>query len=913
MTLALLTSKLSVPPLRSATVARPRLTSQLSIDPDQRLTLISAPAGFGKTTLLSEWIHRHPRSEPGAGVAWISLEKCDNDQRRFWTYFFSAFQGLDRALTDEALTQLQSPSPPPIESVLTTFVNNVTAHHAGSNGNEPYILVLDDYHTIDTPRIHEGIAFLVEHMPPQLHLVISSRTDPPLQLTRLRARNQLVELRAADLRFTAKETIAFIRRSMSLDLSEDEISVLEARTEGWIAGLQLAALSLQGKDKQHIGHFISALSGNNHYILDYLLEEVLEQQTADVQAFLLQTSILDRLSGPLCDAVVGEQNGLAAQVVDGQTMLERLERANLFIIPQDSERRWYRFHHLFADLLRGRLEHLHLDLCPALHKRAGTWYAENDFIAEALNHALITGDIDEVTRLVKQDVLALLEYDALGTLAKWLNALPEEVVRSRPWLSIAHAWVLTYAGQMEHTETLLEDMSDSLDELAEPTEEQHLLGHLSALRAYQAALRGDFPRAISSAREALDHLPESDVSTRIVTTIQLSYALRITGQFEASADLLNTVQGNVYEDGGQIAVSFLCEKASAYYLEGRLHRAYETYQKALRISDRAIRQLGRPSPGVGCIYAGMSTLKLEWHELEEALDLAQRGVNLCKQWGLAESLTDSYLYLAMVLQATGDYDGAMDAIKDAEKIATTLSDWYVKHAKAYKARLCVLNGDVEAAWQWAQEEGLHEDDNFTRRTSYFYVVLAYIYIAQQKPDNALKILDKALPLVEEIESESAMIRTLAAQAVALQLQGERERALTALSKALYLARRERYVNMFILLGREMEKLLKLALSRGIEPDYVGALLNAFRSTSSSHPLSINDRLIEPLSDRELEVLHLLSNGSSNKEIAGTLFITVSTVKNHLQNIYGKLAVNSRTQAVAEARELGLLDPKIAHQ
>ena len=865
-----------------------------------KLILISVPAGFGKTTLLSEWV-----AGCGRPVAWVSLDKADNDPARFWAYVIFALQTAHPNVGEAALAALQSPQPPPIEMPLTSLINEI------AEIPDPLVLVLDDFHMITGHQVHDGITFLVDNLPPQMHLVLSSRANPPWPLARMRARREITELRVDDLRFTPAEAAAFLNDVMGLGLSAEEIATLDTRTEGWIAGLQMAALSMQGRTD--VTAFIKAFSGSHRFVLDYLVEEVLDRQSSAIQAFLLKTSILDRLTALLCD-VVTDSN-------DSQTILIQLEQANLFLVPLDDERRWYRYHRLFADLLRSRLQQTQADQVPTLHCRASEWYEKNDLIAEAVSHALTAGDIERVARLVEGNALAMMDRGELTTLVGWLDALPDEVVCSRPWLCVAHAWVLAYAGQADAVEPLLRDAEKALDGFDQAAkadvEGQRIAGHIAAIRTYVAGLRGDMSRSAELAREALERLSEEDLMARGWTALMLGFALRYKGDLVGAAHALAEATAISQMAGdSHVVMLVLCELAALQFLQGRLHKAAATCRDALQSADEYARRGGQRLPVTGYAYARMSNVLREWNDLEAALRHAREGLELCKQWRQADALLEGYIHLARALQAIGDADGALSAIQEAKQVASDVSPWFVVYAEAYEARLWLAQGDVATAALWAQESGLSIDDDLSFQYEFIYRTLARILVTQSRSDPTGRLLDEALGLlaqllqvVEVVGAMGSAIEILVLQAMALQAQGEGDQALTALERALSLAEPEGFVRIFIDEGAPMGRLLRQAIAHGSAADYAGKLLAALeKETKDERQIEqpCPSPLVEPLSERELEVLRLLTTHLSSTEIAKELCISVNTTRSHIKNIYSKLNVHRRVEAIQRAEELELL-------
>jgi LuxR family maltose regulon positive regulatory protein len=926
----LLQTKLYIPPSRPELVSRPRLIERLNAGLQRKLTLVSAPAGFGKTTLLSEWV-----AGCGRPVGWVSLDEGDNDPARFLAYLVVALQTVQADIGEAALAELQSPQPPPTESALTALINEIAAlpdppggHEGSTPRDRPYILVLDDYHLITTQPIHDGLTFLLDHLPPNLHLAVATRADPPMPIARLRGRGQLTELRESNLRFTTDEAAAFLNTRVGLNLSPDDVAALEARTEGWIAGLQMAALSMQGQND--VAAFIRAFRGSDRYVLDYLVEEVLQRQPENIQTFLLQTSILNRLTGPLCDAILSrgpqEQRNkggfepsapqFPGSSAPGQEILEYLERNNLFIIPLDNERRWYRYHRLFVDLLRRRLQQMQPDLVPTLHRRAGEWFEENSLATSAIEHILRAGDFERAAGLIEQIAEATLMRSELATFLGWVDELPDEVVRDRPSLCIFQAWALLLAGRpLDAIEARLQDAarSEAVDKTA-------------ALRALLALYRGQIPRASELSRRALERLPEDDLFLRNLATWILSLSHLVDGDFATSTHALDQVARMSHRAGNvMIAVMVLCNIAELRMQQGRLYQANDIYQRAL---EWATDEQGHLLPIAGEALMGLGSLCYQWNDLEAATRYLIEGIELTGQWGEVGAM-DGYISLAHVRQAQGDMNGAQEAIRKAQRLAlktdaTELDDILVA---AHQAHLWVAQGDLEAALRWLEERGLalsgtegltvdvalteleaRVGDDFLRsrrRRTAEYITLIRVLLAQRRLDEALAVLKPLLVMAERWGLNERVIRFQILRALAFHAQDDMAQGMAALQRALVLAEPSGYVRIFLDEGEPMARMLYRAAECGIAPEYAGRLLAAFPAWE---PVDREPQteMVEPLSERELDVLCLIAEGLSNQEIAQSLSISTRTVKWHTSNIYGKLGVKNRTQAVAKARSLGVL-------
>jgi LuxR family maltose regulon positive regulatory protein len=990
----LLQTKLHIPPVRptpstglpSATlgtgrarlVSRPRLTDRLNAGRGQnlgfgsKLTLISAPAGFGKTTLVAEWVHSLSEAGMAGGIAWLSLDEDDNDLARFLVYVVASLQTIEADTGRGVLNQLQSSAvagaapPAATKDILTVLINDLAALP------DRTILILDDYHLIEDQAIHDALTFLLARLPRQMHLVISTREDPPLPLARLRARGQLIELRATDLRFTSSEAAEFLNQAMGLALSVDEVAALEARTEGWIAGLHLAALALQGlalqgtvsmHRREDAAGFIRSFIGSHRFVLDYLVEEVLERQPENVQMFLLQTSILDRLAGPLCDAVRfgyaespstpggdavrfgyaespstpgGDAVRFGSESHGGQegsqATLERLDRANLFIVPLDNERHWYRYHHLFADLLRRRLRQAHPEWTATLHQRASIWLEQNGLADEAVEHALRARDLARTADLMEAHADAAWRRGDHAKLRQWLDALPLETIRTKPRLCVYHTWYLFTGGRHKEAELALQACEEMLEAspglAADPSflvsknplsaaDRQLMRGRAAVIRAFIATYIGDVPAIIHHARHALDCLPGEDLIWRRDAALALGDAHGFRGDL-GSAYAARLAAAEASRAAGDTVFSLLAHLKVLITLreQGRLQRTIELCQEQIEFASRS-GLMRTPVPGGFLTIWGEALA--ETGDLAGGLDLVTKGMELTERGG--ESLVTSwgYLCLARVLYSSGDTAGAAAVARKVEREARKrqVPPWIAAEMAAWKARSWLAQGKLAAASRWARQRGLmagdqpkqvDEFDFFSLNT---FVVVARLLLAQKRWDAAIGLLSHLLASAEVGERTSKAIEILSLQAMASQGKGDMSLALTVIEKALTLAEPEGFVQTFVDEGPPMARLLYEALRRGTAPEYVTRLLAAFpvaepEPTGPSTSQIRESTLLEPLSERELEVLHLIAEGLTNREIASQLVLSLNTVKGHNRSIYGKLGVHSRTQAVARSQALGLL-------
>ena len=898
----LLQTKLYLPRLRPALIARPQLIERLSQGVHRKLTLVSAPAGFGKTTLISAWITNRER------VAWLSLDEGDAEPLRFLTYFVGALRTLFPTIGEEIMTTLQSLQLPPIEATMSALLNEIAATAA------EFILVLDDYHVIDSQPIDDSLIFLLEHQPPQMHLVITTREDPAFPLARWRARGQMTELRAADLRFSATEAGGFLNQVMGLNLSPAEINALENRTEGWIAGLQMAALSIQGR--ADTAAFIDAFTGSHRYVLDYLVEEVLQRQPERVRNFLLATSILQQLTGPLCDAITGQE--------DGAEMLESLERGNLFVVPLDDQRSWYRYHHLFAEVLGAHLFKERPDWVADLHQKASCWYEQNQQPAAAIRHALAAPDFECAANLIEMTYPAMASGFRPATWLGWVHALPDEIVRLRPVLNLGWAYGLLNRGEWTGVDHYLSRAEWSLDpataaDAVVVNEEafRTLPFNLTNARAYLSLLREETAATIESAQRTIALAPPGEDYHRGLAHFFLGLAHWSDGDLEPACLALNDSIGAMHQARNRYYELFVTVVLGhVKTVQGNLHEAADNYEQAYQMSREPGRFSARQT-FLTDLYVGLAELHRERNDLEAATHQLQKGQEeLSGQAAFLGSRARWCMAMARVRLAQGDPGGALELLQEAEGVARrdAFPEW--RTPAALKARIWLGQGRLADSLGWAQTQNLSPDDALSYRREFDHITLAKILVAQYRQEQheaqlqpAHLFLERLQQAAEVGERRGSQIEILLQQSLLYEGQGDSERALTALEDALHLAEPENYSRLIIDEGQPILKLLKkLKVADARLQVYVHNLLLAFNQqpTDDQPAGSIVQPLIEPLSERELEVLQLVAEGLTNREIAQRLFLAVPTVKGHNRNIYSKLQAQRRTEAIARARDLGLL-------
>jgi LuxR family maltose regulon positive regulatory protein len=910
----LLATKLHVPPSRPSFVARPRLTAQLDKGLQQALILVSAPAGFGKTSLLADWSQRNHR-----GIAWVALDSDDNDPVRLWRHVTVALDRVRPGSADRIGPVFGPPAPRSFDAVAAALINEFD----GQSGDEEVVLVLDDYHLIESPVVHRSVTFLVEHLPPRLHLVVSARADPPLPLARLRVAGQLAEFRARDLRFTREEAAAVLREASGQDLplSEASLAALDVRTEGWAAGLQLAALSL--RDHPDVDRFIASFSGSHRYVLDYLTEEVLERQPPDVRSFLLETSVLERLSGGLCDAVTGR--------TDGQAMLEAIERANLFLVPLDEVRGWWRYHHLFADLLRIRLSQERPGRLEELHRIAAGWHRSHGLADDAVRHALAAGDPALAARLVEYYADSWLQGGREVTLSRWVAALPAELVAARPRLLLARSLGALLVGDLPVLEESLEAAELAFTSHPDQSFETSVgrqaswMGNVPAMiargRGALAEFRGDADEALAFSRKAVELLAEGELMLDGLTRTLLGKAERLSGRLEDAERTLSHVLERSDPASQPALVAWTSHLlGQVQQARGDLHGAGQTYRKASELTP-ASRQ---PASLAGAIVnLGLAEVAYQRDELEDAWQHITRAIELSRRTGNATLLASALTTLAWIRQAQGDPTGAREALGQAEAVGlgSDVVD-LINPTPARRARLLLVQDDGDAAAAWVRKRALSADDDPAYAREPAYLTLARVLRAQGRAAEAAGLLERLHARARKQDRAGSLIEIQALRALALADVDDKAGALSALSTALRLGEPQGYVRIFADEGGPMRSLLErflvsastLRAGGEVSAHYVGRLVAVIEADAARSSVSSRDAtklvvpgMVEALSHREVEVLKLLAAGKANRDIADELYVTLHTVKKHITHILGKLGAANRTEAAARARDLGLLD------
>jgi LuxR family maltose regulon positive regulatory protein len=904
----LLATKLHVPRTPPGFLSRPRLVQQLEKGLARELVLVCAPAGFGKTVLLADWSQVGKRP-----VAWLSLDAGDNDPVRFWRHAIATLDRLRPGIADQVGSLLARPGLASVDGVVTALVNELATAHGDA------LLILDDYDVIHAEQVHRSLMVLLEHPPPGLHLVLASRSDPPMPLARMRGRGQLAELRSTDLRFNSEEAAALLRMSVGSALDDEAAATLAARSEGWAAGLQLAALSLRGQ--VDISGFVTAFSGTHRYVLDYLTEEVLGGQPEPVRTFLLETSVLNRLSGPLCDAVT-ERAG-------SQAMLEEIEHSNLLLVPLDEVRGWWRYHHLFADLLRARLHQQEPLRVQELHRNAATWSEAHGLSDDAVHYALAAADPVWAAQLIERHADARILRGEVATVRRWLADLPANLAASRPRLLLVRTLLSLLTGQVEPVESLLERaerFADSADDPFEPSvgKAASALANVPAAialdRAHLAELRGDADRAIHFGQQALDLIGDRDSMLGSIAEARLAVAYWLGGRLgDAERGLSASIEGWQAAGEHYLAVRGCYYLGLVHRAQGRLDAALRTYERALEI---ATPREGPALPAAGAAHVGIAEVAYQRDELDVAMRHVTDGIEICRQLPFTQPLATGLVTLAWIRQATGDADGALDAVSEAEQVPASpdLAD-LLNLVPVQRARLLLSQGNVPAVAQWIEERGLSVDDEVSYPREPAYLLLVRFLLATDAADRALGLLARLDADAAAHDRWGSLIEIHALRALALAAVGREVDGSKALAEAVRLASPQRYIRVFVDEGEAMGRLLGRLVAAGMDQQPITGRLSmnglariarAFDAATAHRPGTGTTGgvrlppLVVTLSEREQEVLRLLAAGKQNQEIAEELYVTRDTVKKHVTHILDKLGVSNRTQATVRARELGLL-------
>lgn len=868
MSYPLLQTKYHLPPIRTTLVARPRLVEKFAVDAHTRLTLLSAPAGSGKTTLVAEWLRQRQLS-----ATWLNLDKGDNDPARFLTYLIAALQQVHASLGAATKPLLKSPEPPPQHLVMTTLVHEIAAIPMD------FILVMDDYHLIQTPEIHKMFQFLVENQPVNMHLVLMTREDPPLPLPRLRTSGQMVEIRQSDLRFTVQECQDFLQRIMGLAVQLEDIEALERRTEGWVAGLLLAAMSMQGRDD--LQQFVREFTGSNRYVLDYLMDEVFDRQAVEIQDFWLKTAILDRLSAPLCDAVVGRSGS--------QGILESLEHSNLFLLPLDQSRRWYRYHRLFGELLRNRLR-TSSDLCiPTLHQRACQWFLEAGLHSEAIPHALAAEDWDLVAELLQSVSDPLLKRGEIYQLIAWFNQVPDLVLQVNPDLCLISGWSLILSGQFQQAASLLA----RAETLAQNSPD--FLGRVLTARAYLARAQGDLRRMVGLAQQAATLLPKEDVESRCIVATSLGVAYWHMGRMEAAEGaLLEALETACLTGNDYAARTAQVFQGMVWAVKGQLQRAAAIFEKASQ--DPATTFIH----GLATLY--LSVLHYEWNHLEESAKYLRETIALAERIHNDELLVSSWMLMSQLHLAGGNLDSARDVLESAQQglRGGNVPSQAEKRLAAAWVQASLVAGDLSAASHF----DLQMADEIDSHSFYRYINLTRIrlFLARSQRQEAQVLLKSGFAQASKAGWQYGLIAIRGLQTLAASSLAE---GLDYLKNGLIMAQPEGFVRTFVDLGEGLQPYLEEAIRQGVCASYAKRILSAMIQKPTTSLIG-QTFLVEPLSERELQVLDLLVKGYTNPQIAERLVISTGTVKTHVHHICGKLGVRNRSQAAARARELNLV-------
>jgi LuxR family maltose regulon positive regulatory protein len=890
----LLTTKLYTPPLRADLVPRPHLDVRLSEGSNRKLTLVSAPAGFGKSTLVSSWL-----AESGVQAAWLSLDQGDNDPVRFWMYFIAAVQSIHQEIGEEARQILSAPQLRSTEPVAISLINDI------SELAYDLIVVLDDYHLIEAGQVHNSLSYLLEHQPPNLHLILITRVDPPLSLARLRAHDQLVGIRAGDLQFSSEEAAMLFNNVMLLNLKSEQVEALNRRAEGWIVSLNLAALTLKGQPSSE--RIIERFTKSHQYILDYLTEEVLETLPDAQRQFLLRTSILERFCAALCSAVTGNPAS--------QNVLDELRNDNLFLIPLDTGGTWFRYHHLFAEVLNALLERDHPGEIGALHLEAAAWFEIEGYPGEAVDHAFLSGDLTQARDLVLKHWVPVLHRGEVATVQRWLDGLPQSKDGADPYVPLARCWVYFLSGKSSAIEPHLEQASNAYErQVSEGSlsrEQQDLFAsQLAMMRSVLARVRGDHARSVAYAEEAARLLP-SELMEGVGTQWNMLAAARAgAGDFDGTIEAYERGIELSYAEGNLVG-AYGCIYGQVMYmlLQGRLNEAERLCHAAI---DRAVSEGHGEFPAAGSLHIAMARIELEQNHLDEAGVHLNTGMRVARPGGFGEAVRTGRYLRAHLATARGDLDAAAAIFQDTAQIVNAMDDPYlIGELNREWGMLCIKAGDLEAA-----REKLHILEEVSAATQHGNLLLwrRWLYprllCAEARYEETLTALDESIRCARAVKGDGELIRLLALKAVALDALGDRLHARSLLSEALSLGEPGGYIWRWLDAGPELGPLLRdlrdFSEKSPASQPYLDSILDAFSVAFGGSTQPLEEELLDPLTPRELEILGLICQGYSNPEIAAELVVTVNTIKKHTSNIYGKLGVRSRTQAIARAQQLNLI-------
>lgn len=914
MAALLLSTKLHIPHPRPNGVVRPRLTEKLrtALTQPGTLVLLSGPAGFGKTSLLSEFA-ANSESLP---ITWLSLDEADNDPIRFWNYLIAACRSIHPELGETSLALLQSPQPIPDETIPTLLINDFMRLQI------KLVLILDDYHTIENPSIHAALSYLIDHLPDHLHFILSTRVDPPWPLARFRACNQLIEIRAADLRFTTEETAAFLNQVMELNLRPEDVDALETRTEGWIASLQLAALSMKGRSD--ITGFIQAFTGSHVYVAEYLIEEVLKHQPEEVETFLLQTSILDSLTADLCEAVTGNS--------DGQTMLKELYQANLFVLPLDEEGVWFRYHHLFADLLKARLPQRFPETAiAALHQRAASWYEQAGMIAEAIDHARSATDFSRMVALVEKSALPMILQAHVRTVESWLQSVPKDFIEQSPRINMAFVWLNLLRGTPEQADPYLEHLNAIFSTEGASTQDPSLQGEWLALQSKLMGMQGRSIESRDLANQALDILSEADAHVRSMVLVNLSTAYQQMLDYEHAIETLQRIVREARASGNfPLEIMGISGQAQMMLQQGKLHLGFELATQGLKRMEAT----SQSTPFSATFYGELGQIHYQWHQLDQARSYFLRSVQASGASGYSDPEIYQHVMLSHMFQMEADWEAAAREMEMAGDLARAIPPAMIReNFISQQVRVDLAMNRPAAAQAILKAEGitfeastdffvLAPGSNVTHPAGLLYnsALRVLLYLANR--DHDLANLKRTMELASSVlagelqcQQIEVALETLLLRSQMHTILGDERGCLADVLRALEVAETEGFISIFVEEGRPIAEALTILLKRNllgaVKPAYVLEILVAFPKAQARKAVlieGVDDDLapIEPLTPRELEVLQLIAAGDSNQIIASKLVITLSAVKKHAGNIFQKLNVSSRTQALVRARMLGLL-------